>query len=118
GTANFFCVLDGKLVTPKLGSILPGVTRVSVLQLAKDQLGMTVVERDIHYEEVFKASEVFCTGTAAVITPIGSIAFEGKEHVYNNFKVGKITQKLYDILTQLQLGEIDDPYGWVVNVKS
>mgnify|MGYP000126621041 CR=1 FL=1 len=117
GTANFFCVVDGKLLTPKLGSILPGITRDSVMKLAQDQLGMSVEERNIHYEEVFKASEVFCTGTAAVITPIGSIAFEGKEYVFNDFKVGEITQKLYDLLTKIQLAELDDPYGWVVNVK-
>ncbi len=117
GTANFFCVLDGKVVTPKLGSILPGITRDSVLKLAADQLKLKVEERDVSYEEVFKASEVFCTGTAAVVTSIGSIAFEGKEYVFNNFKVGPITQKLYDLLTKIQLGELKDPYGWVVNIK-
>ncbi len=117
GTANFFCVLNGKVITPKLGSILPGITRDAVIKLAKDKLKMPVEERDVSYEEVFKASEVFCTGTAAVITPIGSIAFEGKDHVYKNFTVGEITQKLYDLLTGIQLAELDDPYGWVVNVK-
>ncbi len=117
GTANFFCVVDGKLLTPKLGSILPGITRDAVMKLAEDQLGMTVEERDIPYEEVFKSSEVFCTGTAAVVTPIGSIAFEGKEYIFNEFKVGEITQKLYDLLTKIQLGELEDPYGWAVNVK-
>lgn len=116
GTANFFCVLDEELLTPKLGSILPGITRKTVLELAEESLGMTVVERDIHYEEVFKASEVFCTGTAAVITPIGSIAFEGKEYIYNNFKVGEITQKLYDLLTKIQLNEIETHYDWTVNI--
>jgi len=77
---------------------------------------MTVEERDIPYDEVFKASECFCTGTAAVITPIGSIAFEGKEHVFNDFKVGSITQKLYDLLTKIQLCEETDPFRWVVKV--
>ncbi|NHI93251.1 MAG: branched-chain amino acid aminotransferase [Candidatus Lokiarchaeota archaeon] len=119
GTANFFAVLDEVLVTPRApkdGSILPGVTRKSVVQLAKEKLGMRVEERDVSYEEVFEASEVFCTGTAAVVTPIGSIAFEGKEYTYNNFKVGAITQKLYDLLTKIQLRELDDPYGWVILV--
>ena len=120
GTANFFAVIDNVLVSPRApkdGSILPGVTRKSVLQIAKDKLGMKVEERDVAYDEVFKASEVFCTGTAAVVTPIGSIAFEGKEHKYCNGKVGEITQKLYDLLTKIQLKEEDDPYGWVVKVQ-
>jgi branched-chain amino acid aminotransferase len=117
GTANFFCVVDGKVLTPALGSILPGVTRRSVIQLARDKLEMPVEERNVHYEEVFKASEVFCTGTAAVVTPIGSIMFEGKEYVFNDFKVGKITQELYDLLVGIQLQELDDAYNWVVNVK-
>lgn len=117
GTANFFCVVDGILLTPQLGSILPGVTRKSVIELARDQLGMSVEERNVRYEEVFKASEVFCTGTAAVVTPIGSIMFEGKQYIFNDFKVGEITQKLYDLLTEIQLQERDDPYGWVENVN-
>ncbi|MHA1231243.1 MAG: branched-chain amino acid aminotransferase [Candidatus Helarchaeota archaeon] len=118
GTANFFCVVDNVLLTPRLtGSILPGITRKSVIQLAREQLGMKVEERDIPYEETFKASEAFCTGTAAVITPIGSITFEGKEYVFNDFKVGTITQKLYDLLTGIQKMEIDDPYNWVEVVE-
>lgn len=119
GTANFFAILDDVLVSPlapKDGSILPGVTRKSVIHIAKDKLGMKVEERDVSYEEVFKASECFCTGTAAVITPIGAIAIEGKEHVYNDFKVGETTQKLYDMLTKIQLLELEDPYGWVIKV--
>jgi len=117
GTANFFCVLDGELVTPKLGSILPGITRASVMKLAEDKLEMNVAERDIAYEEVFNASEVFCTGTAAVVTPIGSITFEDEEHIFNEFQVGKVTQDLYDLLTGIQLGELPDPYGWIAKVK-
>lgn len=117
GTANFFCVLNGELVTPKLGSILPGMTRASVMKLAEEKLEMNVIERDIAYEEVFDASEVFCTGTAAVVTPIGSITFEDEEHVINDFQVGKVTQDLYDLLTGIQLGELPDPYSWVLKVK-
>ncbi len=117
GTANFFCIVDGKLLTPQLGSILPGITRKSVIELAKEKLGMTVEERNVGYEEVFKASEVLCTGTAAVVTPIGSIMFEGKNHVFNDFKVGEITQKLYDLLVGIQLNEIETHYDWVVNVE-
>ncbi|MHA2012133.1 MAG: branched-chain-amino-acid transaminase, partial [Candidatus Helarchaeota archaeon] len=118
GTANFFCVVDGVLLTPRLtGSILPGITRKSVIQLAKDKLGMTVEEKDIPYEETFKSSEAFCTGTAAVITPIGSITFEEKEYIFNDFKVGPVTQKLYDLLVGIQRMEIDDSYNWVEVVK-
>lgn len=118
GTANFFCIVDDELYTPKLtGSILPGVTRKSVMQLAKEELEMKVVEKDIHYEETFKSSEAFCTGTAAVITPIGSITYKGKDHEFNNFEVGPITQKLYDLLTGIQRMELDDPNDWVVLVE-
>ena len=117
GTANFFCVVDGKLLTPALGSILPGVTRRSVMQIAKEKLGMTVEERDVSVKEIMKASEVFCTGTAAVVTPIGSIMYAGKNHVFNDFKVGEITQKLYDLLVGIQLLEVETHYDWVVNVE-
>ncbi|MBD3227814.1 MAG: branched-chain amino acid aminotransferase [Candidatus Lokiarchaeota archaeon] len=114
GTANFFCILDEVLVTPRLtGSILPGVTRKSVMKIAEERLEMDVEERNIAYEEVFNASEAFCTGTAAVITPIGSITYKGEEHVFNDFKVGETTQKLYDLLRAIQRMETDDPHNWV-----
>lgn len=117
GTANFFCIIGEELHTPKLtGSILPGITRDSVITLARDILGITVHEREIDYEEVFEADEAFCTGTAAVISPIGSISFDEKEYVYNNFEVGEITGKLYDLLTGIQTKKREDPYGWVVEV--
>jgi len=117
GAANFFCLLKGELNTPRLtGSILPGVTRDSVIRIARDMLGITVNERDIDYEEVFDAEEVFCTGTAAVISPIGSISYEGKEYTFNNFEVGETTRKLYDLLTGIQTKKREDPYGWVVEV--
>ena len=90
---------------------------VSVIELAKEKLGMTVEERDVTYEEVFKASEVFCTGTAAVVTPIGSINLKGKNYTFNDFKVGDITQKLYDLLVGIQLLEIETHYDWVVNIE-
>ncbi|MHA1269171.1 MAG: branched-chain amino acid aminotransferase [Candidatus Helarchaeota archaeon] len=118
GTANFFCVIDNVLITPRLtGSILPGVTRKSVIQIAKDMLSMKVEEKDIPYEDTFKSSEAFCTGTAAVITPIGSISYNNKEYIFNDFKVGPITQKLYDLLTGIQRQEIDDPFNWVKLVE-
>ncbi|MFH1706836.1 MAG: branched-chain amino acid aminotransferase [Planctomycetota bacterium] len=118
GAANFFCLKDGALHTPRLtGSILPGITRDSVIMIARDQLKLTVKERDIAYTEVCDAEEVFCTGTAAVISPIGSITCEGKEHTFNGFKPGPTTLKLYDLLTGIQTRRVKDPYEWVVPVE-
>ncbi|MHA1805573.1 MAG: branched-chain amino acid aminotransferase [Promethearchaeota archaeon] len=120
GTANFFAVIDGKLATPKLtGTILPGITRKSVLELASRELGMDIEERDISYEEVFedRCTEAFCTGTAAVITPIASITLNEKKRVFNNREPGEITVKLYDLLTGIQRLEKEDKYGWVVKVE-
>ncbi len=119
GTANFFAVINGKLVTPQTaGTILPGITRRSVLELAEKKLGMEVEERDVSYKELFEDSctEAFCTGTAAVVTPIGSVALEDKKKVWNNGEPGEITVKLYKLLTGIQRLEIDDEFGWVVKV--
>ncbi|TFF85887.1 MAG: branched-chain amino acid aminotransferase [Promethearchaeota archaeon] len=119
GTANFFAVIDGKLATPKLkGTILPGITRKSVLILAKKKLGMEVEERDISYKELFKedCTEAFCTGTAAVITPIGSVTLDEKKRVFNKKKPGNTTVELYDFLTAIQRKEIEDEFNWVVDV--
>jgi branched-chain amino acid aminotransferase len=118
GTANFFCVVNDVLMTPKLtGSILPGNTRASIIEIAKKKLNMKAEERDITIDEVLEASEVFCSGTAAVVTPIGSLLYKGKDHKFNDFKVGPITQKLYDLLTKIQLQEEEDIFGWVVEVE-
>lgn len=117
GAANFFCVMNGELHTPYLsGSILPGIIRDSLIRLATEKLGIKVVEREIPHEELPDAEEVFCSGTAAVITPIGSISFEGIDQVFNNFEVGPVTQELYDLLTGIQLKRIEDPYGWVETI--
>jgi branched-chain amino acid aminotransferase len=112
-TSNFFCVVDGKLFTPALGSILPGVTRDSIIQLAREKMGLEVIEKQVSVSEAQKASECFCTGTAAVITPIGAIEYQGKETVFNDFNVGPITQHIYNLLTHIQLQEAEDTYGWV-----
>ncbi|MHA1273720.1 MAG: branched-chain amino acid aminotransferase [Promethearchaeota archaeon] len=120
GTANFFAVIDGKLATPRAaGTILPGITRKSVLELAEKKLGMEVEERDISYKELFEDSctEAFCTGTAAVITPIASVTLEDQTKVWNNREPGEITKKLYKLLTGIQRKEIEDEFGWVVDVK-
>ena len=119
GTANFFAMVNGKLATPKTaGTILPGITRKSVLEIAEKKLGLQVEERDISYKELFENSctEAFCTGTAAVVTPIGSITLEEQKIVYNDGKPGEITVKLYDLLTRIQRLELDDEFGWVVKV--
>lgn len=114
--ANFFCVIDGKLITPKLGQILPGITRDSVIRLASEKLGLEVLEKDLPIDEAFKASECFCAGTAAVISPIGMIHYDGKEVEFNHFKVGPITQKIYDLLTKIQLCEVEDSFSWVKKI--
>jgi branched-chain amino acid aminotransferase len=105
------------LATPrKTGTILEGITREAVLELASKSLGLEVEERDISYKELFEesCSEVFCSGTAAVITPIASVSFDGKERIFNNKKPGTITTKLYEILTGIQRLEIEDEFGWMV----
>jgi len=119
GTANFFAIIDGKLATPALkGTILPGITRKSVLTLAEEKMGMEAEERDISYKELFEdnCTEAFCTGTAAVITPIGSVTMNDKKRIFNDGKPGEITKELYNLLTGIQRLEIDDEYGWVVKV--
>ncbi len=119
GTANFFAVINGKLATPKAGgTILPGITRKSVLEIAAKKLGMETEERDVSYKELFKDSctEAFCTGTAAVITPIGSVTLEDEKRVWNDGNPGEITKKLYDLLTGIQYKEIEDEFGWIVTL--
>ncbi len=116
GAANFCAIIDDTLVTPKMdGTILEGITLKSVLELAREKLNMKVEERNISYQEIFKenCTETFCTGTAAVITPIGSITCEGKTKIYNNKQPGDITKKLYKLLIGIQRLDIKDEFGWV-----
>ncbi len=115
-TSNFFCLVNGKLLTPQLGSILPGITRDSIIRLAREKLGLEVIEGPVSVLEAQKASECFCSGTAAVVTPIGAIHFEGKETVFNDFNVGPVTQKIYELLTKIQLREAEDSFGWVETI--
>lgn len=117
GAANFFCIKGNKLLTPKLGSILPGITRDSIMKLAKDVFKMDIVEKNVSVEEALDCDEVFCSGTGAVISSIGSISYKDKEYTFNNFEVGQITLKLYDLLTHIQTGEEKESYGWVIEVK-
>jgi len=119
GTANFFGVINNKVITPrKTGTILEGITRESVLFLSEKKLEMEIEEREISYNELFddSCSEAFCTGTAAVITPIASVSLENQKRVFNNGEPGEITRKLYNLLTGIQRLEIDDEFGWIVKI--
>ncbi len=123
GAMNVFFKINGEVVTPLLsGSILPGVTRDSVINLLK-YWGATVSERNIAMQELYDAykkgqiEEAFGTGTAAVISPIGELNWDGKNMIINNNQIGKLSQKLYDNLTGVQFGQIDDVLGWTVEVK-
>jgi len=117
GAANFFAIIDGRVITPELtGSILPGVTRESVLHLAREKMGLEIEERRINVDEALTADEVFCAGTAAIIAPIGSINYRGKEHVFSGGMVGEITKELYDALTAIQFGTAKDEFGWMTEI--
>jgi branched-chain amino acid aminotransferase len=123
GTMNVFFVIDGEVVTPALqGSILPGITRMSTLELLRSW-GMKVSERRISIQELAdaykqgKLDEAFGTGTAAVISPIGHLKWGDEVMVINDGKIGPISQRLYDTLTGIQWGKIKDTFGWTVEVK-
>jgi branched-chain amino acid aminotransferase len=118
GTMNLFFLIGEELITPPLeGTILPGVTRDSVIHLAGDW-GMKVSERRVSIDEIFAASkkgtlkEVFGSGTAAVISPVGEVYHEGQRMVVNENKIGPLAQKLYDEITGIQYGERPDKFGW------
>lgn len=118
GAANFFCLKENTISTPALtGSILPGVTRKSVLYLARHKFGLHAVEKRIDIEDVIASDEAFGTGTAAVITPIGWIDYHGTEQAINDGEVGTITRKLYDELVGIQTGNLPDEFGWTVEVE-
>ncbi|NHJ84665.1 MAG: branched-chain amino acid aminotransferase [Asgard group archaeon] len=123
GTMNQFFVIDEVIYTAPLeGTILKGVTRESVIKLAKDQ-GYKVKEESVTIDTVIESiesgnlTEAFGAGTAASIAPVGQLLYKDKIYTINNFEVGSITRKLYDLLTGIQYGRIDDPYGWNVPVK-
>jgi branched-chain amino acid aminotransferase len=123
GAMNIFFIMDGKLVTPALGgTILHGITRKSVLELAPE-LAIQAEERKIAIDEVIagiasgRVSEIFGAGTAAVISPVGKIAFGGRDYVVNNNQTGPWAKKFFDTLTGIQYGELEDKHGWVYTVK-
>jgi branched-chain amino acid aminotransferase len=120
GGANFlFVTKDGKVVTPKSNSILPSITRRSLIQVAKDYLGLEAEEREITLEEVADMAECGLCGTAAVISPVGKIVNDGEEICFPSGmeEMGPITKKLYETLTGIQMGTIEAPEGWVVEIK-
>lgn len=122
GTMNIFFVMGDQVVTPPLGgTILPGVTRDSVITICRDW-GIEVVERMISIDEVIesahngKLKEVFGTGTAAVISPVGDLSYKEKDTIINGGEIGPLSQRLYDYLSRLQRGEEDDVHGWVERI--
>lgn len=122
GAMNIFFVIDGIVKTPKLvGSILPGITRDSVIQLLKKE-GIPVEETRICVDEIIEAQkagklqEAFGCGTAAVISPVGVLGYKGEDIIINNNEMGKITTFLYDTLTGIQYGKLKDEFNWIINL--
>ena len=123
GTMNVMFKIDGKIVTaPCDGTVLPGVTRNSIIHMLKSW-GYEVQERHLSIDDLIQAGrdgrleEAFGTGTAAVISPVGELNYKGEIVTINDFKTGELTQKLYDTLTGIQWGDLPDPFGWSYEVK-
>jgi branched-chain amino acid aminotransferase len=122
GTMNVFFRIKDEIVTPELnGSILEGITRDSIIRLLKKN-GMKVTERKISIDEIFEAhsigelKEVFGTGTAAIISPVGEMSFNGSNFKINDGEIGEISLKLFDTLTGIQQGKISDEFDWIVRI--
>lgn len=119
GGANFFFVTkDNKVITPKSSSILPSITRRSLMYVAKEYLGLETEEREVYLSELKDFSECGLCGTAAVISPVGKIVDHGKEICFPSGmnEMGPVSKKLYETLTGIQYGKIDAPEGWIVKV--
>ncbi len=122
GSMNIFFVINKEIITPKLsGSILPGVTRDSVIQIAREK-GYCVKEERISMDYILKSAEdgsleeVFGSGTAAVISPVGEIKFGDKEIVIGDGKTGPVASELFELLTDIQYGRKDDPFNWIFKI--
>ncbi len=122
GTMNMFFVIDDEVITAPLdGSILPGVTRDSVLHMTRDW-GMKVSERVLSIDEVTGAAEngrlkeAFGTGTAAVISPVGQMTYKEKDYIFAGGKMGELSQRLYNEIVAIQYNEKEDPYGWRIRI--
>lgn len=123
GSMNIFFKINGELYTPPLtGSILPGITRDSVIRLAKDMFGFNVREEKIAIADIFKEAksggleEVFGTGTAAVVSPVGKMSWEGEKVTVADGNMGPLTTKLYNKLTGIQYGKEKDEFGWITTL--
>ena len=124
GSMNIFFKIRGELITaPLLGSILPGITRDSVIKLARDKFGVNVREERLAIADIFEENasggleEVFGTGTAAVISPVGGMTWENRSIVVADGGMGELTSKLYDTLTGMQYGTVPDEFGWIKTLK-
>ncbi len=123
GAMNVMFKIDGEIVTPMLsGSILPGITRMSCIEVLKNK-GFKVAERLLSIDELAEAlengklEEAWGCGTAAVVSPIGELCYKGKKFPVNNGEIGQVTQMLYDTLTGIQWGKIEDTFGWTYPIK-
>jgi len=119
GGANFiFITKDGKMVTPKSNSILPSITRRSLMVVAEKYLGMEVEHREVYFDELKDFAECGLCGTAAVISPVGKVVNHGEEICFPSgmTEMGPVTKKLYDTLTGIQMGHIEDKFGWVKTI--
>ena len=118
GSANFFGITaDNEFITPLSPSILPSITKFSLLYLAENRFGMKAIQGDVKIAELDKFVEAGACGTAAVITPIGGVQHGDDFHVfYSETEVGPVTRKLYDELTGIQFGDVEAPEGWIVKV--
>lgn len=119
---NIMFKVNGEIYTaPTVGTVLPGITRMSCIELLKEW-GYAVHEERFTIDFIMEAAEngtleeVFGTGTAAVISPVGGLTYEGTSVEINDFKTGELTQRLYDTLTGMQFGRLDDNMGWIVKV--
>jgi len=116
-SCNIFVVKDKIISTPALsGSVLPGITRKSIIEVARSR-GYVVHERLVHVDELMNADEVFCTGTAVVISAVGSITYLDRRLIYRNGAPGEVSQELYSTLTSIQMGLVEDSMGWTMEVK-
>lgn len=118
GAANFFGIThNNEFITPKSPSILPSITKYSLLYIAKEIFNIETYERDVFIDKIDEFKEAGACGTAAVITPIGGIEYNGELHVFHSeTEVGPITKKLYDTLYGIQFGDVEAPEGWIVEV--
>ncbi|MBF0287698.1 MAG: branched-chain amino acid aminotransferase [SAR324 cluster bacterium] len=124
GSMNIFFVIDDEIITPQLtGTILPGITRDSVLQVGK-HWGLTMTERRISIEEVMEAvengalTEIFGSGTAAVISPVGELHYHGKKYIIKDGKTGPCARRFFDEIVGIQYGKVEDPFRWLEPVLS